>query len=256
MVKRVLPFVVLLLFLSSCSLRHIVSTGYYPYPVMKSVQPGYTQAGIASWYGPNFHGKRTADGEIYNMYAHTAASRTLPFNTIVKVINLNNGRSTIVRINDRGPFVKNRIIDLSYAAAKDLGMIGTGTAPVKIIVLGNAKDFNAQPSTYTTNTLEQPSMQELEHIDIDTNIGADIDAGTVGVHFAIQFGAFRNLYNALRLRDRLLRFFKGVYIEKKTIRGKVFYRVLLGSFDSKDEALNYASKYVNPVTSAFIISKK
>ncbi len=254
MIRRLLPFVVLLLFLSSCSLRHVVQTGYYPYPVMKSVQPGYTQEGIASWYGPNFHGKRTANGEIYNMYAHTAASKTLPFNTIVKVINLNNGRSTIVRINDRGPFVKNRIIDLSYAAARDLGMIGTGTAPVKIIVLGNAKNYNPQSNAYTTNTVQQPSMEELEHIDIDTNIG--VDTQTVAVKFAIQFGAFRNLYNAIKLRDRLSRFFKGVYIERKTIRGDVFYRVLLGSFDTKDAALEYASKYVNPITSSFIISKR
>ncbi len=254
MIKKFLPFVVLLIFLSSCSLRHVVHTGYYPYPVMESVQQGYTQEGIASWYGPNFHGKRTADGEIYNMYAHTAAHKTLPFNTIVKVINLNNGRSTVVRINDRGPFVKNRIIDLSYAAARDIGMIGTGTAPVKIIVLGDAKNYNAQPGTYTTNTIKQPSMQELEHIDINTNIGVDTQA--MSVQFAVQFGAFRNLYNALRLRDRLLHFFKGVYIEKKIIRGEVFYKVLLGSFDTKDAALEYASKYVNPITSSFIISKK
>lgn len=254
MIKKLLPFAILLVFLSSCSSRHVVETGYYPYPVMKTVQTGYTQEGIASWYGPNFHGKRTADGEIYNMYAHTAAHKTLPFNTIVRVINLNNGRSTVVRINDRGPFVKNRIIDLSYSAAKDLGMIGTGTAPVKIIVLGNAKNYNAQSNVYTTNTIKQPSMQELEHIDIDTNIGADTPA--ISVQFAVQFGAFRNLYNALRLRDRLLHFFKGVYIEKKIIRGEVFYKVLLGSFDSKDDALEYASKYVNPITSSFIISEK
>jgi len=254
MIKRFLLLSILLILLSSCSLRHVVQTGYYPYPVMKSVQPGYTQEGIASWYGPNFHGKRTADGEIYNMYAHTAASKTLPFNTIVKVINLNNGRSTVVRINDRGPFVKNRIIDLSYAAAKDLGMIGTGTAPVKIIVLGNAKNYNTRSNTYTTNTIQQPSMQELEHIDIDTNFGVDTEG--INVQFAIQFGAFRNLYNAIRLRDRLSHFFRGVYIEKKIIRGEVFYKVLLGSFDTKNAALEYASKYVNPVTSSFIISKK
>ncbi len=254
MIRKLLPFAILLVFLSSCSLRHVVQTGYYPYPVMQSVQPGYTQEGIASWYGPNFHGKRTADGEIYNMYAHTAAHKTLPFNTIVRVINLNNGRSTIVRINDRGPFVKNRIIDLSYAAARDLGMIGTGTAPVKIVVLGNAKSYNTQSNNYTTNAVQEPSMNELEHIDINTNIGADTQ--TISVQFAIQFGAFRNLYNAIRLRDRLSRFFKGVYIEKKIVRGNIFYRVLLGSFNSKYRALEYASKYVDPVTSSFIISKK
>ena len=91
--------------------------------------------GIASWYGPKFHGKRTASGEIFNMYDYTAAHRYLPFNTKVRVKNLLNNKTVIVRINDRGPFVKNRIIDLSYAAAKKIGMLKTGTAPVKIEVI-------------------------------------------------------------------------------------------------------------------------
>jgi len=105
---------------------------YYPH----KVYIGWTQRGIASWYGPNFHGKYTSDGEIYNMYAYTAAHKTLPMNTIVKVTNLNNGKSVIVRINDRGPFIKGRIIDLSYAAGKKIGLDVTGTAPVEIKVIG------------------------------------------------------------------------------------------------------------------------
>ena len=106
---------------------------YYP---KREVPLGWSQRGIASWYGPNFHGKYTSDGEIYNMFAYTAAHKTLPMNTIVKVTNLNNGKSVIVRINDRGPFVKGRIIDLSYAAAKKIGLDITGTAPVKLTVIG------------------------------------------------------------------------------------------------------------------------
>jgi len=106
---------------------------YYP---MNSVHIGYTQRGIASWYGPDFHGRYTSNGEIYNMYAYTAAHKTLPMNTIVKVTNLNNGKSVIVRINDRGPFVKGRIIDLSYAAGKKIGLDITGTAPVVLKVIG------------------------------------------------------------------------------------------------------------------------
>ncbi|AZV46899.1 septal ring lytic transglycosylase RlpA family lipoprotein [Nautilia sp. PV-1] len=106
---------------------------YYP---KKTVPIGWTQTGIASWYGPNFHGKYTSNGEIYNMYAFTAAHKTLPMDTMVKVTNLNNGKSVIVRINDRGPFVKGRIIDLSYVAAKQIGVDRTGTAPVRITVIG------------------------------------------------------------------------------------------------------------------------
>ncbi len=105
---------------------------YYP---LHKVPLGWTQIGIASWYGPNFNGQKTSDGEIYNMYDYTAAHKTLPMNTVVKVTNLNNGKSVIVRINDRGPFVKNRIIDLSYAAAKKIGVDVSGTAPVKIKVV-------------------------------------------------------------------------------------------------------------------------
>jgi len=95
----------------------------------------YDQVGIASWYGPGYHGKRTASGEIFDMYAMTAAHKTLPFNTIVKVVDLETGRWVIVRINDRGPFVPGRIIDLSYAAAKELGILEKGTARVGLKVL-------------------------------------------------------------------------------------------------------------------------
>ena len=112
---------------------------YYP---KKKVPIGWTQKGIASWYGPNFHGKYTSNGEVYNMFSFTAAHKTLPMNTIVKVTNLINGKSVIVRINDRGPFVKGRIIDLSYAAGKKIGLDVMGTAPVKLTVIGfNGKTF-------------------------------------------------------------------------------------------------------------------
>ena len=91
--------------------------------------------GYASWYGPGFHGRRTASGEIFNMYDYTAAHRTLPFGTRVKVTNLKNGRSVIVRINDRGPAKKNRIIDLSYQAAKKIDMIRDGIVKVRVEVI-------------------------------------------------------------------------------------------------------------------------
>ena len=96
---------------------------------------GYYEVGIASWYGPGFHGNRTANGEIYDMYAMTAAHKTLPFGTIVKVVDLDTGRSVIVRINDRGPFIEGRIIDLSYAAALELGMVEKGLAKVGLKIV-------------------------------------------------------------------------------------------------------------------------
>ena len=98
------------------------------------------QTGYASWYGGKFQGRKTANGEVFDTYKYTAAHKTLPFDTLLKVKNLDNGKTVVVRVNDRGPFVKNRIIDLSYAAARDIGMIKTGTAKVRIqIVEGSAE---------------------------------------------------------------------------------------------------------------------
>jgi len=113
----------------------VLGRWYYP----RYVSKGEVFRGVSSWYGPNFHGKLTANGEIYNMYAYTAANKIMPFGTIVKVTNLNNNKSVIVRINDRGPFMKERILDLSYVAGKKIGLNKTGTAPVKIVVLKTPK---------------------------------------------------------------------------------------------------------------------
>jgi len=96
---------------------------------------GQVLTGEASYYGPKFHGRKTASGETFDMYAMSAAHRSLPFGTVIKVVNLDNHKSVVVKVNDRGPFKKNRILDLSYAAAKELDMIKTGTANVKIIIL-------------------------------------------------------------------------------------------------------------------------
>lgn len=108
------------------------------YQVMKS-SGGYKTRGIASWYGTKFHKKRTSSGDRYNMYAMTAAHKTLPLPSYVKVKNLNNGRVAIVKVNDRGPFHKGRVIDLSYAAAAKLGVFPKGTAPVEIEALSTGK---------------------------------------------------------------------------------------------------------------------
>jgi rare lipoprotein A len=114
---------------------------YHP---VKRVRTGHFTSGVASWYGPKFQGRKTSCGEVYDMHRMTAAHKTFPMNTLVRVTNLKNGRRTVVRINDRGPFVDDRIIDLSYAAAKDLGMVRAGTARVRVTVLGPAKSAIAR----------------------------------------------------------------------------------------------------------------
>ncbi len=114
----------------------VLGKTYYP---LKSAH-GFIEEGVASWYGPNFHGKTTANGEIYNQFAMTAAHKILPLGTQVRVTRLDNGRSIIVRVNDRGPFVDDRIIDLSRAAATRLGMMGAGTARVRVQSIGTVAD--------------------------------------------------------------------------------------------------------------------
>lgn len=106
------------------------------YCPLKQVRPGFFQDGVASWYGPGFHGKKTASGEVYDMHGMTAAHSILPINTVVKVANLKNGKEVVVRVNDRGPFVGDRVIDLSLAAAQKLGIVEPGTMPVRVSVLG------------------------------------------------------------------------------------------------------------------------
>lgn len=109
-------------------------------------RPGNVLTGTASWYGPDFHGKLTSNREIYNMYDLTAAHKTLRFGTQVMVTNMLNGKSVQVRINDRGPFVGDRILDLSYAAARLLDIVGPGTAPVRVEILGQAASLSATPT--------------------------------------------------------------------------------------------------------------
>jgi rare lipoprotein A len=144
------------------------------------VDPGYTEKGIASWYGPGFHGKRTANGEVYDMNALTAAHRTLAFGSLVEVHNLDNGRSVKVRIIDRGPFIRGRIIDLSRAAAEKIGMIGTGTAQVRIRVVGAAPEvdsgsYRVQVGAFQELINARELVAELEADFFDARVRSDGD---------------------------------------------------------------------------------
>ncbi len=105
---------------------------------MMETSEGYREVGIASWYGGYFHGRRTSSGDVYDMYQMTAAHKSLPLPTYVRVTHLGNGRSVVLRVNDRGPFVGDRIIDLSFAAATKLGMAEQGTAQVEVVALDPA----------------------------------------------------------------------------------------------------------------------
>jgi rare lipoprotein A len=169
---------------------------------LKNVSSGdLIETGVASWYGPNFHGNLTANGEVYDMHEMTAAHRTLPFNTVLEVTNLDNGKSVRVRINDRGPYAKDRIIDLSKKAAEKLGMIDQGTANVSLYLLkGDLR--NANISDLSTPT------------------------------YTVQIASFQKKKKALFRSNEI----PGSRVETVKSNNKTFYRVYYGVYQSESEA--------------------
>lgn len=226
-------------FLAVCSLLiiHGCSTGKptpapagypKPYKVLgKWYQPiphsqGFSQRGKASWYGRKFHGRKTANGEAYNMYAMTAAHKTLPLGTYVRVKNLQNNREIDVRINDRGPFVRGRIIDLSYTGAKKLGIVGPGTAPVKITALGT------------------PVQSKTKKGSIRSYVPLDYYKG----NFTVQIGAFSDRNNAERLKQKLDLTYKNAHITIYNNGDETFYRVRVGRCSTLEKAIEYENKLI------------
>jgi rare lipoprotein A len=206
------------------------STWYQPLPHAQS----FSQRGKASWYGEEFHGKKTSNGEVYNMYAMTAAHKILPFDTYVGVKNLENNREIQVRINDRGPFARGRIIDLSYTAAKKLGIVGPGTADVEIVALARS----IQPDMSNSNTKSYPA--------------ADLYEG----NFTVQIGAFGEMKNAERLRKELARTYENVYITSYFNGRDTFYRVKVGKYTNLAQANRFERIMIqNGYKNAFAIAE-
>lgn len=177
---------------------------------------GYIERGIASWYGTKFHGKRTSSGETYDMYAMTAAHKTLPLPTYVEVVNLENNRHVIVKVNDRGPFHENRIIDLSYAAASKLGILGRGTGLVEVRAIDPVR-YAARDKADPGNTVKVRNIPD----DYNNNIR----------EFYIQVGAFSQLVNARNLVEKLSPLGESMlFISDAVVNGRKVYRVRLGPF--------------------------
>jgi rare lipoprotein A len=180
---------------------------------------GYQEKGVASWYGTKFHGQRTSSGETYDMYAMTAAHKTLPLPSYVEVINLSNGRKVIVKVNDRGPFHDNRLIDLSFSAAKKLGIIGHGTGMVEVRAISSGK----VPMNVVTNVQQKPV----------------IDAQAV---MYLQVGAFSTSINAQQFKSKVQSKIGDEVIV--TSDGKL-YRVRIGPLDNVEEGDSLASRLLN-----------
>ena len=203
-----LPFLLLV----ACTTKPPAKTGSVPLYQMtapgQKLEPGFYQQGIASWYGHPFHGCATASGEIYDMHALTAAHKELPLGSKVLVTNLENGRQIEVVINDRGPFIKSRIIDLSLTGARRLAMEKNGTAMVRL-------DITELPESISTS-LKNP--------------------------FAIQFGAFKNRTQAVSLKKKLAQSNSKVFIEEVSHGDEPLYRVRLGWFASREAARREARR--------------
>ncbi len=202
------------IFLGACASTREVSR---PFEWEKGTQ--FREVGLASWYGEDYHGRRTANGEIYDMNAMTSAHRTLPFNTRVRVTNLENGKRCDSRINDRGPFIPGRIIDLSKSGAKELGILGPGTARVAVEVIG--WPGIASPSGF-------------------------------GI-YAIQVGSFAERGNADRLREDLARRHSAVHILSWESNTRRFYRVRLGAFRTEEEARRYFPNLEKENLTGFVV---
>lgn len=195
------------------NVRPYTIAGVTYYPLADSY--GFEETGIASWYGKDFHGKATANGERYDMYGISAAHKTLPMGTMVEVTRLDNGQKLAVRINDRGPFVPTRIIDLSYGAAQKLGVAGPGTAKVKLVALAEGRPADG---------------------------GAPIPSGPVPDFkhgtFYVQVGAFSVASNAELVKDRVARAKAGGtrLVPYTPPSGLKLLRVQAGPFDDMDKA--------------------
>ncbi len=253
----------------------ILGRWYYP-----KEDYNYKEVGTASWYGPDFHSKRTANGEKYDMHSLTAAHRTLPLPSIVRVTNLENGRSLVVRVNDRGPYARNRIIDVSKKVAQLLGFLEQGTAKVRVEILEkeskNLKaaltgspmyaDVNAAPvtkiqsqaitpiagSTIAANSAVTTSASAVAAADIeynnfvpdyDYNPGYDANQENVqeAGRYYVQAGAFSNKESATNLAKKLQQF-GPAKVMAANVNGKLFYRVRVGAYIEHSQALNVQSQ--------------
>ncbi|UCD36372.1 MAG: septal ring lytic transglycosylase RlpA family protein [Nitrospiraceae bacterium] len=194
----------LLLFTACAS----VTPPYYP------PEPGVEYL-TASWYGPKFHGRPTASGERFNMHAFTAAHKTLKFGTRLRVTNPDTGKFVVVTVNDRGPFIRGRDLDLSYGAAQKIGFVEKGVGRVRV-------EYVTRDMRYVRRVPFEP--------------------GRVTGPLTVQVGAFTDRFNAFRLKQGLELSFRDVYVTEAVVKGEVFYRVRVGEFEAYDSAYTHAQR--------------
>ena len=234
----------------------IAGKRYYPKP-----QPGYRKRGMASWYGPKFHRRKTANGEWYDMESITAAHKTLPMPSFVRVTNLKNGKSLVARLNDRGPYAHDRIIDMSKRSAEMLGFKAAGTAPVEVVYLGpaplNGDDYYVTQAKLKSNRVvtatksdrarPQPDIEPASWQDSPTHTGSIRKSRSAARsmassgHAYVQAGSFSDPGNAARVEQQLSRFGHANTVETHT-GSSIFYRVTVGPLQNGNQAAEVLSQ--------------
>jgi rare lipoprotein A len=243
--------VVLAGLLASAALVSAACSGNH-HPVTTPSTAGPASHGMASWYGSKFDGRRTANGERYDMHQLTAAHPTLPFGTLVQVTNVENGRQVVVRINDRGPFGRRRVIDLSYAAARELRMVGSGTARVELAVLGRFDPMapaspsqpillaaaavpdspDAAPPGTPAAAAAPATTPAVDAADVDLPATAPADPAAPRIHYTVQVGAFGEAERA----EAVQRGLAGRYPEAVVLSDGTWSRVQVGRFGDREQA--------------------
>jgi rare lipoprotein A len=203
-----------------------------------SLRP-YRERGVASWYGRKFHGEKTSIGEIYDMYAMTAAHPTLPLPSYARVTNVASGKSVIVRVNDRGPFLHDRVIDLSYAAAHRVGIAqkGSGEVEVEAILPGTASLLAAAPLPPVVAPGAEPAAAAVASAALEPAPGPGGAAG-----FAVQLGAFGNFANARNFLEHVQNQLASAQVEAKVRQVNGLFRVYVGPYADRDEARRVAQR--------------
>jgi rare lipoprotein A len=262
-----------LLLTTACGKKHTSASAPRTTPSAAAARgaPGTTQVGLASWYGVPYHGRRAANGEVYDMNKLTAAHRTLPFDTLVKVRNLDNDREVQVRINDRGPFVGDRIIDLSRAAAQQISMIGPGIVKVRLEVMGTQREVKlpttpapapvlAPPPTPLPEPLREsapaspappreaapepypdlPLPAQAGVVSEPAAAARPAEVGSSSIGYAVQIGAFSELKAADKLQRQMASRYGSAYIENVRTDKGLLYRVRVGPAPTMAEAAQIA----------------
>lgn len=230
---------------SALGQKYIPMTSYAP----------YVKQGMASWYGKRYHGQKTSSGEIYDMYAMTGAHTTLPIPSYVKVTNPENGRSVVVRINDRGPFKHERLLDLSYAAAYKLRLTAQGSGLVEVEAIDTraeamqkiANNRNAEPmNTAVAEPLQAAQTATITPVTTNNTVPAQVIANnSLDTNFSsyyVQIGAFKNENNGELLQKKILGLDIGGNAAVANVYNNGLYRVKIGPFDTKKEADISANK--------------